>query len=310
MDRSDEGLDFLAHHGILGMHWGIRKLESDIREGRKKQAIIESGASAAAAAILGTAAFKIGKPIVQLNNAVDRLSEEFMTAPKVANAALKGHDLLNADTDIVLPKGTVFHRVASELENEVNNPKYATYFENDVLRYRKDWSALSGNGVDHFKTKFEALDNAKIASRGTMHQVGLSILDKVPEEGGKTLRQLAIDQAVEFQKQGWPHKAPDVFALTKTYTEATPEEIVNHIIGSGNGGSWTGAAESRLVSALKKLGYAGFTDNIDTSWLADHAVVLINNEVVKTSSSPLTSIERDAAKKLITKLAVGALHDI
>lgn len=297
---------FLAHHGILGMHWGVRKERSASEEHKsitntsikkhlsktERNLLIGGGVTAAAVAIL--AAGLLSKNTLEAHTLYKITLDELSKTSKFTDSVADGKRISESLEDTIVPKGTTFHRVSSKLETSIDNPKYSTYIDKDVLRYRKDWMTLSGDGKNYFKTTFEANQDVKIASEASMSHLAENIMDNKIGQSDKTLRDLIIEAHHSVSVYG-------VSDLNEFYGKMPAKDLAKRFVGNA-GGAWNDSASKVLLNELSKQGYGGFTDIIDTDVLAKHAVVLINNDMFKTSGTLLTQKEREAASLAMQKL--------
>ena len=301
--------EFLAHYGVKGMKWGVRKSDEQIarereaaREDKKgltpeqrKFAITAGITVGVGAAFVG--AVLLSKPI-KLNKAVKSLVSEFGDdAVRSKKLIESGKSFISLSDDVTLPKGTVFHRVANAAEQSIDFPKYASYLDQDVVSYRSSWKVNyrpSWNVVSKsYKTKFEALTDTKIASRDSVKKVAIDVMDK-PGVDGKTLRDL-LSEKLTYRRVQIPLMTKEEAA--KYSVEQLADKLQNVYQHDLNA-----PAYQRLLLEVKKAGYGGITDVNNTGSIAQHAVILIDDDIFKTTSSILTDYERTVAAKLLTQL--------
>lgn len=321
--------DFLAHAGVFGMKWGVRKSKEDIVAERKtenkefltpdqRKLAITTGVAVGIGAIAVTSILRVkGLNKLKLAKRLDEqlkvnkylddklkvdifiATKELKNATKYKDIISQGKNFLTEVDDVVLPKGSLFHRVAGQIENEISTPKFATYVDNDVLRYRETWKNLAMT-KKHYKTTFETLSDAKIASLSNVDKIRINIMDKPDLKTGKTLRDDFIEEIMEY-KEIW-EKSSGVKITQSSLQKKSPEEILKLTTGFGSDDSWKKESTKKLLTELKKQGYAGFTDKSDIGKNVAHPVILIDDVIFKTTSSILTDYERKIAKILLDQL--------
>lgn len=284
-DDSDVSI-FLSHSGVLGMHWGHHKLQetsptnSPTQDNhhlttKQRNELIIGGSAIVIGAVVAGALFYHQVPISALAGEMSHIVN-LGSAFKVTK-------------DIILPKNTDFHRVAGQLETSVDSPKYAVYSKRDMLKYRTSWSSIKGKtGKYDYRTKFTANKNVKIASADSLSNMAADLF-----KGTDAKSKL-------FQKQ-----AADLpFFTTKPWVKAlpTPEELGKRFSSASTTTDWLHPSQKTLLDYAKTKGYSGITDINNTGSLAQHAVVLFNNEVFNTSGHKLTQTERNLASKAFQKL--------
>jgi hypothetical protein len=283
--------DFLAHYGVKGMKWGIRKEDpgsssSPPKEKKKltpaqRNAIIAGGiAVTAGAVIVGT---MLTKSYLR-NKSIESFMNEVSVNDKLSETVAKGRKFAESfdktsfdDKDIYIPKGTEFHRVAGYLETSVNAPKYATYIDSDIARYRKSWQTLSATGEKFYKTNFKTLGGSKLASEDSVIRLGQELINSPGIKGSKEFREAILEW-------GGPRLAGK-----------NPTEAVADFVKYNAGGAWDRSPAKPLFDYMARNGYVGMTDTVDTGMIATHAVVLFNNDIVKTTGSVLTDSQRKSA---------------
>lgn len=297
--------DSLSHFGVIGMRWGKTKKstfsESTATSSKKKmdpktKKRIIYGSIAIAVGVVATTAILARPALIknlQNKKTADLLISELKDSPKYSDFISAGKKTVDGQIlgDVHLPLGTKFHRVATTFENSINKPKYATYLDNDVLKYRSSFDWNSNSKVKSYKTTFEALQKVKIAGETSMADAVRAVAKTDSKMNGK-LRGEIISA----------YKGQSSYNIMKEeFKNASTQEVVKRWIDLNSGGSWNSPMAKQVRDTLKKSGYSAFTDSIDSRGLAGHAVVLINDEALKTTGSILTNVEKEAAKKLLTK---------
>lgn len=291
---SNEVDTFLAHYGVKGMRWGVRKnktsSQSKSAEGEKqkkklsdkqRKILITAGISLAVGALV------VGGIVATKGhiNAKELLNSDLA---KLAKDSLNANELYIDKFDIqnhTLPRGTSFHRVASKLETEISSPKYASFHPEDIAIYRK---SLSGA----FKTRFDSLSDVKIASAKEQIKTLSEIMDKplssATDKGATVRRLLEADLKDQYSP--------------KAIRKADAEALAKLAFLSRVGGSWQDPASKVLLDELGKKGFSGMVDAMDSADHVKEAVILFNDSIFKTTGSALTDAERNFTLEQIKSL--------
>lgn len=289
----------LMHFGIPGMKWGRRKRDTvqeksiDHKKLTPKQKKIIIGSTIAVGIGIAVVGAVLLRPVVLKNLETKKVSElllsDIKNSPKLADFLASGKKSIDGKIldDIELPKGINFHRVAGNLETSINKPKYANYLKEDVLKYK---GTFNKNGTAKYKTIFEALDKTKIAGETTMADMATKLATRDSKINGR-LRSEVIGS--------YRHQYNYDFMKEK-FKNASTSELAQTWVNLHSGKSWDSPVAKEFIAALKKAGYSGFTDTNDTfGELAGHAVVLINDSLVKTTGQLMSATERAAALKML-----------
>lgn len=308
----------LAHYGVLGMHWGVRHDVSSSGNGpaagntttaRKSSATktvhvsqhkdtrlstgekVALGAyGVAAIAVLGpvageavtTGVGQLGAPLY-----AEQVQEDLKNIQKHTAGIDRGKDFLNNKVNTDVPVGTVFHRVASYKETEVNAAKYATYLEEDVLRYRNSWITPGRSNLStHYVTKMTATRDVTIASPDTILKTLERELHTILDDGESLFQ--------KFEKSS--SRAGGVNAFVRGNAARTPLEIADDIIFHNRLEIWADDVGKATAQIMQKAGYAAVTDINNTGVQSrKHAVIVLDKSAFNVSSKKLTQFERAAA---------------
>lgn len=293
--------DFLAHYGVKGMRWGIRKAPSSDAKApmsKKKKALI-AATVAVGVGVAATATILYGPKVAEklrVGRAADLLSKNFKEDPVASATVRKGENWVDGflTKDVELPSGTRFNRVASSLETEIGkNPKYATYLPKDVARYQSSFSSpFKSSSTPKFKTVIDSSAAVRIAGQDTMMKTALSNASLNSKASGRMRSEIIAS----YKGQ------PNFNFMREKFSKASNEEVAERWLNIQMGKSWTSPVSKQFLDSLKKSGYSGITDNVDTFGGSQHAVVLINDSVLKLTGRRMTDLDIKAAQKLLGKL--------
>lgn len=300
---------FLEHHGVLGMHWGIRhdkpssgrtsskpvNNHKTVTVSKNKDTLIKAGESVALGsggiAVIGFAAHQ--NPVIGAPLYFSRISKDLENIKNFTARIDKGKDFLSDSKDTKLKTGAVFHRVASTVETHIDNPKYATYLAEDVLKYRNNWVTPGHSRYNpHYLTSMIATKDVKIASPDSILKVIERNLHSILDDG-ETLYQKTI-RAIESND-------------LKEAFKNDPSLTTKYVRGWNVQNLWADDIGKATSELMRKAGYSAVTDINNTAGSARHAVIILDKAAFNLTSRRLTEFERSAAIIARNRLARTAL---
>lgn len=329
----------LAHHGIPGMKWGIRRYQrrdgTRTPAGRKRRYLLPTGAkreSAKETAKAAAAALQI-----KTGNALTAVKKASETAYHIKQTMVTGKE----SVDTILKRGTEFSRIQVEPSFIAGRAFYATHLQSDANMYAALYgrslirrSADEANRPTIHQVKLETTKDLRMPSeekaantvaslarnRQFRNDLAYSISDarrKMPRPGQKELLRDA-QKIVQNKPKTWDYgdrkKVYEAFNLSLVYHE--PGEV---------------RAQNKFYDALKKKGYDAILDVNDKKYSSYHAkdpVIVFNTDSIRMKSAtqlPEKTINqmyrhenpkrlaRDsvaATNALIDRFATSSLNDV
>lgn len=291
-------LNELAHHGIKGQRWGVRRYQnkdgSYTEEGRQHYGITEKAqesgtkfhlsestkrkiaktlAITAGVAVTAAAAYYIGKNVGDTK--FFRFTKQIKTIPKsLLNTPLSEID----DTDVFLDAGSKLKRVSQSPKFEKSNFDYMSFLDSDANRYKQ---FLYKN--NNFEQTLQATKTIKAMSGRKQIKVfedlikNKEFLDSVNffnNIDGDSIR-------AELSKS----KSPEQFE--KTAKAFYP--LFMNTLGQGE----SNKAVKMYTDTIRKLGYNAMVDMNDSMLgIADRPIISLssNETIVQTGSKKITQM--------------------
>lgn len=244
--------NYLAHYGILGMRWGVRRYQNPdgslTDAGRKRY--ISSYAN----------------------------NESIPAAKHKANIGRKVES-----KDFYLKKGTKVQRVTSLLEKDDNGSTYVSYKNRDNKAYvsiAKDWMA------SNYKIQMKTLSDIKIAGKKAQAKAFINMLsdttiDELVNHTSPIVRNSKGKQTIDSKKarKKFEKIYKDAWKNQDSFDSALLEfnsGLTNRRVNSNN-------LDFRFYKELKKQGYNALVDLNDLNF-AEAPIIFINrNKSLKTT---------------------------
>jgi hypothetical protein len=293
MNTSKDTDEFLAHFGVKGMRWGVRKsddgLSTNLRPGEpgrsvqatqklsaekalpsnaegssrkltseQKKALLIGGGILATAAVAGGLYYyktQVGDkdPLPNLRSYVDGVMDSKQYAWGESGFF---HPSAYERSEFSLPTGHVFSRVSTAAEDSFARATYTTHNEADYNRYVGFGfgSRLDSFDRDLYRINFTAKEPIRVPDLRT------------------TLGSL---REVMDSSSGRRHSDEEV---RTQYTRLS-------------GGEWRDELSTSFINNLKSKGYSAIVDEMDAGVNSDSPLVLFNRNAVTNKVSTVVSVE-------------------
>lgn len=314
----------LAHHGILGMKWGVKngppypldyKSISEKKNTNKfnltddqkkilKTIAVTAGVIGIGAAtyycLRGRSATAISKLIPRMGSSSPQIKEE---ANKIIKRELK-------DTDIVLSKGTELYKAQVDKNFDLSKETgviYSSYDKLDRIAYRyglRNWRGdkdryeatfksaddLIGPSKDEAKKIFDDLFNSNAEYRDELKNSVAKQLIRAYKENGldKVLNEEQIwDKALRYAEE----------SIAKNPFEAG----MNNMVSNTN-------TSKKLVDAFMKEGYDFVEDYMDKNRFTRNPIVLLSNKKVTQQGVKWYNYYNKANRQLAKSILIKSGH--
>lgn len=138
---------YLAHHGILGMKWGIRRYQNP--DG----------------SLTAEGKLRYGSTTPGDEKNANKINQNIM------KAAEKGERSQSLRKAHVIPKGTVMYRVTTNKDEDTSGQKYVSYIDADRQHYKSGWVRQTNNSDKAYENEYVLQKDLKVPSREEVKSV-------------------------------------------------------------------------------------------------------------------------------------------
>lgn len=338
----DTPSEALAHYGVKGMKWGVRKDDSiagaDHHAKKNEEAILEQAGVAdnsnydrnrklliAAGVGAGVAAFAAGAYVYSKHSplpegGVDnaKLFESNFTLG-LKNQLTKKIPPLDQldDTDMTLPGSTVLNRVMGNVNEPINDSHmYVSHLAEDSDRYIGVFSKAVKNRTGTQPAVSEIHLNTSISSPSLKKRVDilksmLNDVDKDPKSltEGMTLREVLVESGAASRHS---ILGGSVSAYEKRLASLSDDDLIRETYGTfvnGMGGQinnprYRVSHPQMYLDRIRSMGYNALVDDANTGVLARSPLILLTPKttIKDRKSHTLSEKEIDDARRRLKLL--------
>lgn len=270
---------YLAHYGILGMKWGIRRYQN------KDGSLTPEG----------EAHYGLIRQKAIEGDKISAKSKGFVEEEK-KQLGIKSVD---EDTDII-PKGTTFTRITSGDDVLDNDRKYVSLLKDDTREYESLWELLPLENASSAKTvEYETTEEVKVATYKKTREELASFIgeDKVNKYVSDIEYLFGEKKAKQILKTYGDTKLSDLvvdhttsdeldYNFNNTFTKKEQKKnawlqdylnIGNKIVDKASDRVIMGKnRQSEFYDHMKSLGYNAFVDVYDAAGQFEYPLVLLD----------------------------------
>lgn len=318
---------YLAHHGIKGQKWGVRRYQnpdgSYTAAGRARYGIIGEQMNADQK----SASERYQRWGISKDKA-DKLSEEKKemmkkiaigvgiavgSAAVVAAAYYGGAYVRRNILGVTIKAGTTLQTLASDPNRLQTGEDFYTAFKNkDKIRYRSRFGQTQnflGPNENKFNIKAEVTNNIKLAPRTKAANVMNDLIKKDPEYANYVKDSFGmVDQMVFYNPVYMPHKAL-ADSIRKNPAKlnnlsSTEKKLVYEMVNL-NQVSHDPRAQT-LFNELKSKGFGGIIDTNDafrSGFNTDAAIIFDTSNLIQKSAEKMSNNQINSAKVMDEAIA-------
>lgn len=333
---SEEVEAFLAHHGVKGMHWGVRRDLDPNGSGVSAATVKDTKASEKAKAVKSIASYET-RSLEKLNPSVSdeeasRFTPEQKRALKIAAGVAVTSAVLAFGVYEAKNNPEAIAKIASMAGKKISPEEFKSNVDFSKAYSWQGNAVLKPSIVNHTEFTIPAGTTYHRIARDVEHSFSpatyatLSVEDfnryltSYGHVGGNP-QHVSWESNSDIKVPGLPtvlgtfheamhenySKAPravkktlDAKAIGKNYL--SPENV-QRVYSAHTGGHWTDSVAVSFVSKLKEKGYGALVDDMDSGVLADSPIVLFSSEKMGAKRSvPNTEDIIAEAKRSLTEL--------
>ena len=253
--------DYLAHHGIVGMRWGIRRYQPYPGEYRGNGKFIgKKTASETADAV-----------VKEFENQQKRNGQSRRVDVKLTNKELKRgtrpYYLREAHT---IPKGTTIYRVSTDPREPVSGEKYVSYLDVDRNHYHNGWVRRTQRKDIAYEHAYELQEDINVPSRQELSDVINDVVKKNKALERDTVNKwldMTMDAESKWYRGMVEENGREVYSekkyqeyvddCVKQYSNMTPNQMYFYTAQTFGTNK---EIKSKVIDELKKRGYNAMTD--------------------------------------------------
>jgi len=318
-------IDSLAHHGVKGMHWGVRR-NRDSSDGSSSSGSISTKDSVSKNAYSSALKNLNSKPLTKKEIAANLAANEKKFQQKFdgddktskqsfASRHKKGLIALGIGTAIIggalvgasIADKRAIESIGAYAGKEIPNDVFAKHVAFSKMKswgpyhgyvqpssFERPAYSLPAGHTFHRISRVEetAFKGATYATHNTedFHRYVSQFRGELTASGAKSLHHITFQATEEI-------KIPDLKTVLDTLKETldgaastshTPEQVLEKY-QQLSGGSWGGKQGKSLIKALQDKGYHALVDEMDAGVIGETPIVLFGNGLGAKASEPLTN---------------------